>query len=64
MTPLETNKMAIYIKNVDNTPSVLLKCLSYKTMSADEMVEKTGSSPYIGTCKQGDKDQWLWLSIN
>jgi len=28
------------------------------------MVEKSGSSPYIGTCKQGDKGWRLWLSIN
>lgn len=44
---LLNNKTAIYTKDVDNTPSVLLKCLSYEAISIDEMVEKSGLSPQI-----------------
>jgi len=47
--PLSGNNMPIYTKYVDNTPSVLLKCLSYKAMSIDEMVEKSGLSPQVIT---------------
>ena len=49
--PLSGNNTPIYIKDVDNTPSVLLKCLSYEAMNIamniDEMVEKSGLSPQI-----------------
>lgn len=48
-TPLPDNNTPIYTKDVDNTPSVLLKCLSYEAMSIDEMVEKSGLSPQIIT---------------
>lgn len=34
-------------KEMDNNPSVLLKCLSYEPLSVDTMVEKTGLSPQI-----------------
>ena len=47
--PLSDNNTPIYTKDVDNTPSVLLKCLSYEAMSIDEMVEKSGLSPQIIT---------------
>ena len=40
---------AISTKDVDNTPSVLLKYLSYEAISIDEMVEKSGLSPQIIT---------------
>jgi len=45
--PLSGNNTPIYTKDVDNTPSVLLKCLSYEAMNIDEMVEKSGLSPQI-----------------
>ncbi|TEU20711.1 MAG: DNA-protecting protein DprA, partial [Gammaproteobacteria bacterium] len=47
--PLLVNNAPIYTKDVDNTPSVLLKCLSYEAISIDEMVEKSGLSPQIIT---------------
>ena len=43
--PLSGNNAPIYAKYVDNTPSVLLKCLSYEAMSIDEILEKSGLSP-------------------
>lgn len=48
-TPLLDNNASIYPKDVDNHPSVLLKCLSYEAMSINEMVEKSGLSPQIIT---------------
>jgi DNA processing protein len=47
--PLLGGNTAIYTKDVDNTPSVLLKYLSYEAISIDEMVEKSGLSPQIIT---------------
>ena len=47
--PLSDNNAPIYTKDVDNTPSVLLKCLSYEAISIDEMVEKSGLSPQVIT---------------
>lgn len=47
--PLSGNNAPIYTKDVDNTPSVLLKCLSYEAISIDEMVEKSGLSPQVIT---------------
>ncbi|MBT3195862.1 MAG: DNA-protecting protein DprA [Candidatus Ruthia sp.] len=47
--PLLGNNAPIYTKDVDNTPSVLLKYLSYEAISIDEMVEKSGLSPQIIT---------------
>lgn len=47
--PLSVNNAPIYTKDVDNTPSVLLKCLSYEAISIDKMVEKSGLSPQIIT---------------
>ncbi len=47
--PLSDHNAPIYTKDVDNTPSVLLKCLSYEAISIDEMVEKSGLSPQVIT---------------
>lgn len=47
-TPLiQVDKTLISTKYVDNTPTVLLKYMSYETMTVDEMVEKSGLSPQI-----------------
>ncbi len=46
---IQVDKTVISTKDVDNTPTVLLKCLSYETMTVDEMVEKSGLSPQIIT---------------
>ena len=43
--PLSGNNAPIYTKDVDNTPPVLLKCLSYEAMSIDKILEKSGLSP-------------------
>lgn len=47
--PSGQTSSAISTKDVDNTPSVLLKYLSYEAISIDEMVEKSGLSPQIIT---------------
>lgn len=46
---ISTNNTTISKKEIDNTPFMLLKYLSYDTISIDEMVEKSGLSPQIIT---------------
>jgi len=69
--PLLGDNAPIYTKDVDNTPSVLLKCLSYEAISIDETVEKSGLSPQVITQELlllefeiGCKGWWFWPSIN
>ncbi|CAC9443340.1 Rossmann fold nucleotide-binding protein Smf possibly involved in DNA uptake [Bathymodiolus heckerae thiotrophic gill symbiont] len=49
LASIQKNNSAISTKEIDNTPSVLLKYLSYDAMSIDEMVEKSNLSPQIIT---------------
>jgi DNA processing protein len=42
-------KKPTYVKSVDKTDSMLLKCLSYDAVTVDKLVEKTNLSPQIIT---------------
>ncbi len=46
---LQKNNPTISKKEIDSTPFILLKYLSYDAMSIDEIVEKSGLSPQIIT---------------
>ena len=48
-TTIQENNSSISTKELDNSPSVLLKYLSYDAINIDEMVEKSGLSPQIIT---------------
>jgi DNA processing protein len=47
--PIQKNNTEISKKEIDNTPFILLKYLSYDAISIDEMVEKSGLNPQIIT---------------
>lgn len=49
LSTLQKNNPTISKKEIDNTPFILLKYLSYDAMSIDEIVEKSGLSPQIIT---------------